>query len=89
MKSSVRGLGSCRFASSIVGLVLLLVCMPGGSSVLAHSPVVDAVLSDWCVGAFSNTIPGGGRPTEDRTVKFEGAGPPRTGRSSSCAAIAP
>jgi hypothetical protein len=38
--------------------------------VLAHSPNVDASLSDWCVGAFSNTIPGGGRLTEDVATLF-------------------
>jgi len=70
MKNSVLTLGSHRHAGSAVVLVLFAAALAGGSPVLAHSPVVDAVLSDWCVGAFSNTIPGGGRPTEDRTVKF-------------------
>lgn len=29
--------------------------------VAAHTPNVDSDLSDWCIGAFSNTAPGGGR----------------------------
>jgi hypothetical protein len=44
--------------------------MAAGSAVVAHSPIVDASLADWCVGAFSNTIPGGGRPSEDIATQF-------------------
>jgi hypothetical protein len=70
MKNSVRGLGFHRYSGSVIVLVLFVAALAGGSPVLAHSPIVDASLSDWCVGAFSNTIPGGGRPGEDRAVKF-------------------
>ena len=49
------------------GVVFLLACLFGGPLVLAHSPLVDADLTDWCVGAFSNTAPGGGR-TEDASA---------------------
>lgn len=42
-------------------LMLALTCVAFAPFVSAHSPVVDADLSDWCLGAFSNTGPGGGR----------------------------
>jgi len=42
-------------------LMLVLASVAFAPFVSAHSPVVDASLSDWCVGAFSNTAPGGGR----------------------------
>ncbi len=45
--------------SSLV--VLFIAILVSGSLALAHSPVVDADLSDWCLGAFSNTVSGGGR----------------------------
>lgn len=47
----------------VAGLAVLL----GVSPSPAHTPTVDANLSDWCVGAFSNTFQGGGR-TEDSGV---------------------
>jgi len=34
----------------------------------AHSPQMDANLSDWCVGAFSNTGEGGGRVEDSGTT---------------------
>lgn len=37
------------------GLILLLTALLAGTSAFAHSPVMDADLSDWCIGAFSNT----------------------------------
>ena len=46
----------------LFALVILLAATPlGAPPASAHSPVVDADLSDWCLGAFSNTAPGGGR----------------------------
>jgi hypothetical protein len=39
-----------------------------GAPVLAHSPNIDSSLSDWCVGAFSNTFPGGGRVEDSAAV---------------------
>lgn len=64
MNDTARALDCCRrhlcwvplYAVTVLCLVILI-----GSPVLAHSPVVDSSLSDWCVGAFSNTAPGGGR----------------------------
>jgi hypothetical protein len=50
-------------------LVLILGTLSGGTFVMAHSPLVDADLSDWCVGAFSNTAPGGGR-IEDSSARL-------------------
>jgi hypothetical protein len=35
---------------------------------MAHSPLMDADLSDWCVGAFTNTAPGGGRIEDTSTT---------------------
>ncbi len=65
MKNSGRGIGfqclRCRF------LVFLLASLLFTPAVIAHSPTVDAQLSDWCVGAFSNTANGGGR-VEDSGV---------------------
>ena len=52
-----------------LGLIFVLICVSGGPIVLAHTPVVDSSLSDWCVGAFSNTAPGGGR-IEDTGVRL-------------------
>ena len=46
---------------------VVLLAFVAGPSGLAHSPNVDSSLDDWCVGAFSNTAPGGGR-TEDTAV---------------------
>jgi hypothetical protein len=51
------------------GLFVLSVVFGGGPLVRAHTPVVDSSLADWCVGATSNTAPGGGR-TEDRAVQL-------------------
>ena len=50
-----------------VGAILCLVSFSGGFRVHAHTPNVDAALTDWCVGAPSNTANGGGR-IEDRAV---------------------
>ena len=50
-----------------IGVVLLLAT--AATQVMAHSPTVDSSLRDWCVGAFSNTAPGGGR-VEDRGVSL-------------------
>lgn len=55
-----------------IGLVALLLgvsVLVGVSSVQGHTPNVDSALTDWCVGAFSNTAPGGGR-VEDRGVQL-------------------
>jgi hypothetical protein len=41
--------------------ILALVGLLAGSPAPAHSPVVDLDLSDWCLGAFSNSFSGGGR----------------------------
>lgn len=44
------------FPHSIVGACLLVaLTVFGGSTVSAHSPVVDAALTDWCLGAASTT----------------------------------
>jgi hypothetical protein len=43
------------------GVFALTVTLGAGSLVLAHTPNVDSSLADWCVGATSNTAPGGGR----------------------------
>ena len=75
MKNSKRGLDTERLSFSLpttparrvgwralqASLVLVLLSLSAGQAVVAHSPVVDADLSDWCIGAFSNTPPGGGR----------------------------
>jgi len=53
-----------RAVYTVLAVVLLSLV---GPAVLAHTPVVDSSLSDWCVGAFSNTSPGGGR-VEDSGV---------------------
>jgi hypothetical protein len=74
MKNSGQGFGFERFADRFgtailrCGLALLLVALTG-PIVRAHSPVVDSSLSDWCVGAFTNTVPGGGR-VEDSGVNL-------------------
>lgn len=47
-------------ARAVLGFLLLL-SWSSGSWVSAHTPVVDASLKDWCVGASSNTAAGGGR----------------------------
>ena len=49
------------------GAVALWFALSGGFLALAHTPNVDAALTDWCVGARSNTANGGGR-IEDRAV---------------------
>jgi len=73
MKNSGQEFGSERFLGRLGppfarwGLVFVVVALLGGPFLLAHSPVVDSSLSDWCVGAFSNTVPGGGR-VEDTGV---------------------
>lgn len=51
------------------GVVASLLFLGGGSVALAHTPVVDSALTDWCVGATSNTANGGGR-IEDRAVNL-------------------
>ena len=43
------------------GVFALTVTLGAGSLVLAHTPNVDSSLADWCIGATSNTAPGGGR----------------------------
>lgn len=48
-------------------LILLLVGLSSAAA-LAHSPTVDADLADWCIGAFSNTAPGGGRVEDSATT---------------------
>jgi hypothetical protein len=48
---------------------LLLTLLVASPQMLAHTPVVDASLRDWCVGATSNTYPAGGR-TEDSAVEL-------------------
>ena len=48
---------------------LLLMAASSSSWVLAHTPVVDARLVDWCVGAKTNTAAGGGR-VEDSAVQL-------------------
>jgi hypothetical protein len=50
------------------GIVLVLF-FAAVSAAWAHTPVVDSSLSDWCVGAPSNTATGGGR-IEDRAVQL-------------------
>lgn len=50
--------------------VLLLVTATGGPSVMAHSPIVDSSLQDWCAGATSNTAAGGGR-IEDSAAQLD------------------
>ena len=42
-------------------LCFVLISEFGGTWVSAHTPVVDANLKDWCIGAPSNTAVGGGR----------------------------
>ena len=78
-----RGLDSDRLRSPVgtaparrivcralqIGFVLGLLGLLGGPLVQAHSPVMDAELTDWCIGAFSNTVPGGGR-VEDSAVNL-------------------
>lgn len=51
------------------GLIALVAAFAGAPLALAHTPVVDSSLSDWCVGAKSNTAPGGGR-VEDHAVQL-------------------
>jgi hypothetical protein len=53
------------FLSRAVAVTVL--ALFGHSFAHAHTPVVDSALTDWCVGATSNTAPGGGR-VEDRAV---------------------
>ena len=48
---------------------LLLMAASSSSWVLAHTPVVDARLVDWCVGAKTNTASGGGR-VEDSAAQL-------------------
>ena len=54
-----------RVVNTVLAAAVLSIA--AGPVAFAHSPVVDSSLSDWCVGAFSNTAPGGGR-TEDSAV---------------------
>jgi len=53
--------GKTRRRALRASLVLGVVAASSALLVRAHTPVVDSRLSDWCVGAFSNTAPGGGR----------------------------
>jgi hypothetical protein len=48
-------------------LAFLLATLFVGPAAMAHSPVVDADLSDWCLGAESNSFQAGGR-TEDSST---------------------
>ena len=45
----------------IVFLLVVVAGVLGSPRVAAHTPFMDANLSDWCLGAFSNTAAGGGR----------------------------
>ncbi|HEX6850276.1 MAG TPA: hypothetical protein VF139_02630, partial [Candidatus Polarisedimenticolaceae bacterium] len=49
--------------------ILFFFILASGLPVRAHTPVVDSALTDWCVGAPSNTATGGGR-VEDRAVQL-------------------
>ena len=51
------------------GFLVVAVALFGAPGSWAHTPVVDSSLSDWCVGAASNTATGGGR-IEDRAVQL-------------------
>jgi len=51
------------------GLVLLIAAS-SGQRALAHTPIVDASLRDWCAGAPSNTAAGGGR-IEDSSAQLD------------------
>ena len=55
-------------ARAALGLSLLM-AVSSGSWVLAHTPVVDSSLKDWCVGAATNTAGGGGR-VEDSAAQL-------------------
>lgn len=48
-----------RYRRVCVALLALTAFAAGPA--LAHSPIVDSSLTDWCLGAFSNTAQGGGR----------------------------
>ncbi|HXV76938.1 MAG TPA: hypothetical protein VD788_11545 [Candidatus Polarisedimenticolaceae bacterium] len=55
-----RGPSPWRFCHRVM-LVAGFAALAATPFATAHSPTVDASLRDWCVGAFSNTAPGGGR----------------------------
>ncbi|MCP3980668.1 MAG: hypothetical protein GY716_15300 [bacterium] len=70
MKKYDRGSNCVRSHRRTGILVALAVGLLAAPLALAHSPLVDSNLSDWCIGAFSNTFPGGGR-TEDSGVVLQ------------------
>ncbi len=71
MKGYVSGLSRYAFRPNRVGfgVIALTIGLLASPLALSHSPLVDADLSDWCIGAFSNTAPGGGR-VEDTSVQL-------------------
>lgn len=52
--------------AALAVLLVAALCGPGASG---HTPIVDSALTDWCVGATSNTSVGGGR-VEDSSVQL-------------------
>ena len=60
---SMRAFGRSAAVACIVGVGL-------GPMALAHTPIVDAALTDWCVGATSNTAQGTPGRTENSAVQL-------------------
>lgn len=65
---SLRSTFAWPGARAVLGFSLLMAAS-SGSWVLAHTPVVDASLKDWCAGATTNTAAGGGR-VEDSAAQL-------------------